>query len=318
MMAEVRFAAPWWLALLVVPVLLLWWRSSRRPRPAALTFSSTALLEVAAQARRFRPQRWLDVLWAAALGLLVLALARPQSEKAEAREDRRGINLMLALDFSGTMRTRDFFLDGRRISRSEGMKAISAEFIRARPNDRVGLVSFDRDAWLTSPLTLDHDWLLERLRFETNGVGTAIGSGLLVAVRHLQQHSNETRVAILMTDAENISAGPDPLAVAEAVRPLGVRLYCIQLLSPGQANPFSDLSELFTRMTSRTGGQFFRARTGADLRAVYAAIDRLETQKLEDRVQRAWRELFPWPAGTALGLWLVSQFLANTCWRRLP
>jgi Ca-activated chloride channel family protein len=318
MMAAIRIASPWWLVLLVVPVGLGWWRRSRRPRPAALTFSSIALLAAAAQARRFQPQRWLDGLGATALALTVLALARPQSEKAEAREDQRGINLMLALDFSGTMRTRDLFLDGRRVSRSEGLQRLSAEFIRGRPNDRVGLVSFDRDAWLSSPLTLDHDWLLERLRFETNGTGTAIGSGLLVAVEHLQQHSNETRVVVLMTDAENISAGPDPLAIAEAVRPLGIRLYCVQLLSPSQPNPISDLSELFTRMTTRTGGQFFRARTGADLRAVYAAIDRLERHKLRDRVQRGWRELFPGLALPALGLWLAAQVLAHTRWRRLP
>ena len=318
MMAAVRFAAPWWLALLAVPPLLWWWRRRRGARPPSLEFSSVSLLAAAAQARRFHPQPWLDGLWAAALLLFVAALARPQSEKAETREDTRGINLMLALDFSGTMRTRDFLLDGRRVSRSDGLKRISAEFIRSRPNDRVGLVAFDRDAWLSSPLTLDHDWVLARLELETNGTGTAVGSGLVVAVEHLQQHSNETRVVVLMTDAENISAGPDPAAIAEAVRSLGVRLHCIQLLSPGQPNPAGDLSDLFTRMAARTGGELFRARNGTDLRAVYAVIDRLETQKLSDRKQKSWRELFPWLAAPALGLLLTAQALAHTRWRRLP
>ena len=318
MIATLRLATPWWLVLLAMPPLFWWLRRRRKPRPPALGFSSTALLAAGSKSGRFRPQAWLDGLWAVALSLLVLALARPQTEKAEAREDTHGINLMLALDFSGTMRTRDFLLDGRRVSRSDGLKRISAEFIRGRPHDRVGLVGFDRDAWLSSPLTLDHDWLLARLERETNGTGTAVGAGLLVAVEHLQQHSNETRVVVLMTDAENISAGPDPTTIAEAVRKLGVRLHCIQLLSPGQANPTGDLADLFTRMANRTGGEFFRARSGADLRAVYTAIDRLEKQKLSDRVQRSWREWFPWLALPALGLLLTAQALAQTRWRRLP
>jgi Ca-activated chloride channel family protein len=317
MMAVLRFAAPAWLGLLLLPPLLVWWRARRR-RPAALAFSATALLAGAAQVRRFRPERWLEWLQAGAMLLLVLALARPQIEKAETREDPRGINIMLALDFSGTMRTRDFFLDGRSVSRSDGLKAISAEFIRGRANDRVGLVAFDRDAWLSSPLTLDHEWLLERLRSETNGSGTAVGSGLLVAAEHLQRHTNETRVIVLMTDAENISAGPDPAVIAEALRPLGIRAHGIQVLSPHQAAPVGDLSELFTHLATRTGGGFFRVRNGADLRAVYAAIDRLEKQKLSDRRQKAWRELFPWLAVPALGAVLTAQVLAHTGWRRLP
>lgn len=316
-MAALRFASPAWLALLLVPAWLVWWRA-RRQRPAALMFSATSLLTEAARAGRFRPERWLEWFQAGALALLVLALARPQIEKAETREDARGINIMLALDFSGTMRTRDFFLDGRRVSRSDGLKQISAEFIRGRTNDRVGLVAFDRDAWLASPLTLDHDWLLERLKSETNGSGTAVGSGLLVAAEHLQHHTNETRIIVLMTDAENISAGPDPAVIAEALRPLGIRVYGIQVLSPHQAAPVGDLSELFTRLTSRTAGGFFRVRGGSDLRAVYAAIDRLEKQKLSDRQQKAWRELFPWLAMPALGVLLTAQTLAHTRWRRLP
>lgn len=316
MIASLRWASPWGLLALLLPVCWLIWRL--RHRPAALEYSSIGLLAAAAQAREGGPRRWLDALWTLALTLLVLALARPQTETAETREDARGINLMLALDFSGTMRTRDFFLDGRRVSRSEGLKHISAEFIRSRPNDRIGLVSFDRDAWLSSPLTLDHDWLLERLKIETNSTGTAVGSGLLVSVEHLQQYSNETRVVILMTDAENISAGPAPAAIADALHPLGVRIHCIQILSPGQPAPASDLSELFTRMTARTGGEFFRVRSGTDLRTVYAAIDRLEKQKLTDRREKAWHELFPWLAVPALGFLLTAELLAHTRWRRLP
>ena len=118
MMGTFQFASPWWLLALVPVAALAWWRG-RRGRSAALAFSSTALLGTAARSVRTRPGRWLAGFRIAALAFLVLALARPQIEKAETREDARGINLMLTLDFSGTMRTMDFFLDGRRMSRSQ-------------------------------------------------------------------------------------------------------------------------------------------------------------------------------------------------------
>lgn len=317
MSGGLRWAAPAWLAALLLVALLAWWRR-RRGRTAALAFSSTAILSAAAQTARRSPARWLARFRWAALGLVILALARPQVEKAENREDARGINIMLALDFSGTMRTRDFILEGRRVSRTAALQQISAEFIRARPNDRVGLVCFDRDAYLASPLTLDHEWLLERLAHETNSTGTDVGSALVVSAQHLQQHTNETRVIVLMTDAENISNGPEPDAVAEALRPLGIRLHCVQILSPSSSRFQEDLSELFTHAAVRTGGAFFRVRSAPDLRAVYAQIDQLEKQKLTDTRQKSWRELFPWLALPALGLLLVEQVLGQTRWRRLP
>ncbi len=317
MMGTIQLASPWWLLALAPVAALAWWRG-KRGRSAALVFSSTTLMGAAARGVRAKPGQWLAVFRAIALIFLILALARPQLEKAETREDARGINLMLTLDFSGSMRTLDFFLEGRRISRSRGLKKLSAEFIHARPHDRVGLVSFDRDACLLSPLTLDHDWLLSRLEAEVNGSGTAIGPALIVAAEHLQRYTNETRVILLMTDAENITGWPEPDTVAETLRPLGIRVHCVQILSPNQASPASDLSEMLTLTAVRTGGSFFRVRSGPDLRAVYAAIDQLEKQKLSDRKQKGWRELFPWLALPGLALLLAEQALAHTRWRRLP
>jgi len=312
-----RLASPAWLLALAALAFLAWWRGRAGPG-AALVFSSIRWLGAAGRDLRRSPGRWLVALRLLALGFIVLALARPQIPKAEFREDVRGINLMLALDFSGSMRTRDFLLDGRQVTRSAALQQISAEFIRARTNDRLGLVCFDRDAYLASPLTLDHDWLLARLAQETNGVGTDVGSGLVVAAHHLQQHTNETRVVILMTDAENISAGPEPEAVAEALHPLGVRVHCVQLLSPHESAVHDELTALLTRTAVRTGGEFFRVRSGADLRAVYRAIDSLEKRKLSDTRQKGWQELFPWLALPALVLLLAEQFWAHTRGRRLP
>jgi len=316
-MTGFRLASPLWLLLLLLLPLLARWRGRAGLRPA-LRYPSRSLLGPGAHAVRSGPGAWLTALRFVSLALLVVALSRPQVEKSESREDTRGINLALALDFSGTMRTRDFLLDGRRVSRSDGLKRICAEFIRSRPNDRIGLVSFDRDAYLAGPLTLDHEWLLERLRREENGTGTAVGSALAIAAQHLQRHTNETRVAILMTDAENISAGPPPEIVAEALAPLGIRVHVIQLVSPDEATPQNDLSAYLTRAVARTGGEYFRVRNGQHLRAVYRQIDKLEKQKLTDRRIRAYRELFPWLAIPALALLALELVLAHTWWRRLP
>lgn len=313
-----RFASPWWFLALVPLGLLVWRIAGRRGGAPALVFSAIGALGPGVRPARGGPGRWLLTARACAGVFLVLAMARPQVQKSETREDARGINIVLVLDFSGTMKTKDFVLDGRRVSRSLGLKQISAEFIRSRPNDRVGVVSFDREASLVCPLTLDHDWLLERLKLEINGSGTAIGPALLVAADHLQEHTNETRVMVLMTDAENITDSPDPDRVAEALRPVGIRMHCVQILSPDQGIPAGDLSELLTHATARTGGGFYRVRGGADLRAVYATIDKLEKQKLSDRKQKAWRELFPWPAMAGLIVLFIGQLLGDTLWRRLP
>lgn len=313
----VHFAAPWWLAALLLLPLLAWWRA-RKARPPALQFSSAKLLAAASRAPSFRPHRWLAGMRLLGLALIIIALARPQIEKWEAREDTRGINIMLTLDFSGTMNTLDFSVEGRRVTRSKGLKKLSSEFIRARINDRVGLVTFDRDASLVCPLTLDHEWLVNRLESEANGTGTAIGPALVVAASHVQQYTNETRVVILMTDAENITGWPEPDTVAETLRPLGIRVHCVQILSPDKGFPANDLSELLTHTATRTGGKFFRVRNGSDLRSVYDSIDQLEKQKLSDQKQKGWRELFMWLALPALGMLLLEQVLSQTAWRRLP
>jgi Ca-activated chloride channel family protein len=312
-----RFQSPEWLLLLLLLPVAVWWRG-RMARHAALLYPGRALLGPAVRTPRRRPGAWLATVRLLVFALVILALARPQSLKSESREDRRGINIVLALDFSGTMRTRDFLLEGRRVARADGLKHISADFIRGRPNDRIGLVTFDRDAHLASPLTLDQEWLLAQLKVERNGTGTAVGSALVVAADHLQRHTNETRVIVLMTDAENNSAGPPPDVVAEALRPLGIRVHAIQIVSPNDARPGGDLSEYLTRAAVRTGGEYSRVRNAADLEAVYRRIDRLEKQKLTEVRQKSWHELFPWLALPALGVFLGELVLGHTVWRRLP
>ena len=179
-----RFAAPWLLLALLLLPLWMWLRGRFAP-VAAVQFSSSQLLAAASRRTRSTRGRLLLALRYLALALLIVALARPQVDKGLSEREALGINIMFVLDFSGTMKTKDFSLDNKRISRAEAMKRVVAEFIKARPNDRIGAVFFDKGAHLISPLTLDHDWLNAQLALEEPTQGTAPGSGMLIAAESL-------------------------------------------------------------------------------------------------------------------------------------
>ena len=140
-----RFAAPWLLLLLLLIPLWAWLRGRFAP-VAAVSFSSGELLRAASKQARFRRKQWLAMFRYLALALLLLALARPQVEKGLGDEDAKGINIMLVMDFSGTMKTKDFMMENKKVSRSDALIKVTAEFLRARPKDKIGAVRFDMDA----------------------------------------------------------------------------------------------------------------------------------------------------------------------------
>jgi len=309
----------WWLlaALLAVP---LWaWLRGRYAPVAAVEFPSSDLLRPTSRKTRFRHGHWLLFFRYLALGMLVLALARPQVEKGFSDVDAKGINIMLVLDWSSSMKKRDFTIERKRASRAEALVKVISEFMRARKSDRVGLVRFDRDAFLISPLTLDHDWLITRLKEEKNGQGTAPGSGMVIAAEHLLPATNQTKVMIVVTDADQVNQGPEPEEVARALAPLGVKVHVIQIVdfkdmaaSNLQWNQMAQVPKL------TPGGQFFQVADFLGLRSVYREIDRLEKATFKEDKQRNYRELMAWPAVPALALLLLELVLGQTAWRRLP
>ena len=313
-----RFAMPWLLLLLLLIPLWAWLRGRFSP-VAAVLFSSGELLRAASRQARFRRKQWLAIFRYLALVLLLLALARPQVEKGLGDEDAKGINIMLVMDFSGTMKTKDFMMDNKKVSRSDALIKVIGEFLRARPKDKIGGVRFDMDAFLISPLTLDHDWMIARLKDEKPGRGTAPGSGLLIAAEHLLPATNQTKVIILVSDAEQVNAGPPPKDVAKELAKLSIKVHLIQVVD------FKDMGMLrqdreneMVQVPKLTGGQSFQVADYAGLRSVYQQIDKLEKAHFTEGKQKSYRELMAWFAAPALALLLLELLLRQTVWRRLP
>jgi Ca-activated chloride channel family protein len=312
-----RFAQPWWLlALLLVPLWM--WLRGRVAPVAAVQFSSSKLL--AAARRKTRSARgWLLIGWRyLALVLLILALARPQVDKGLSEREAMGINIMFVLDFSGTMKTKDFMLENKRISRADAMKRVVGEFIKARPEDRIGAVYFDAGAHLISPLTLDHDWLINQLALEEPTRGTAPGSGMLIAAESLVPAKNQTKLIITVTDADQINEGPEPDEVAKVIAPMGIKNHVIQMIDYGQMDRYTASGQILQDVARITGGKFFKVADTNGLRNVYHQIDQLEKSAFKEKKQKVWKELMEWFALPALMLLLLEFLLSRTLWRRLP
>jgi Ca-activated chloride channel family protein len=216
------------------------------------------------------------------------------------------------------MKTKDFSMDSKRISRAEAMKRVVAEFIKARPSDRIGAVYFAKDAHVISPLTLDHDWLAGQLALEEPRQGTAPGSGMLLAAEALLPAKNQTKVIVTLTDADQINEGPEVDAVAKAIAPLGMKNHVIQMVDLTQAQRYTASGTVLKEVATITGGQFFKVSDYKGLRAVYQTIDQLERSAFKERKQKVWRDLMPWLAVPALGLLLLEFVLGHTVWRKLP
>jgi Ca-activated chloride channel homolog len=312
-----RFESWWFLFLLLLIPIWAWLRGRVAP-VAAVEFHSGDLLRAAARKPHSHRRRWLMMLRFLALTLLILALARPQVEKGLSDFEAKGVNIMLVLDWSGTMKKKDFIIENKRATRAQALVKVISEFMRARPQDRIGLVRFDADAFLISPLTLDHDYLITRLKEEKNGRGTAPGSGMLIAAEALLGATNQSKVMIVVTDAEQVNQGPPPAEVCKAIVPYAIKTHVIQMVDfKDMAHTSRQWNEM-AEVPKLTGGQFFQVADFVGLRSVYRMIDRLEKATFKEDKQRNWRELMGWFAVPALSLLLLELLLRQTVWRRLP
>jgi Ca-activated chloride channel homolog len=184
------------------------------------------------------PDDWLSALRLLVLALLILGLARPQFGRGTTEVDASGIDIVLAVDVSGSMEALDFELAGRPVSRIEVVKQVVSRFIEDRPNDRIGLVAFAGRPYLVSPLTLDHDWLQQRLDQVRIGMvedGTAIGSAIASSVNRLREQEAKSRIVILLTDGMNNAGKVPPALAAEAAESLGIKVYTIGAGTRGNA-----------------------------------------------------------------------------------
>ena len=328
------FAHGWFLFALALLPLLAWLRGKRGARPA-FVYSSVTLLKNVSKASRSRAGAFLHALRWLALALLIVAMARPQRTKTESTTHASGVDIVIAIDLSGSMESEDFEIKGARVNRITVAKDTIAKFIEKRPSDRIGLVAFAARAYIAAPLTLDHDFLqanLQRLNLHTIEDGTAIGGGLSASVNRLRDIRSKSKIVILMTDGQNNAGKIPPLTAAEAAKALGVKVYTIGVGIRGKApfpqmTPFGkryvmmdvDIDEdTLTAIAEKTGGKYFRADSTATLGKIYDEIDQFEKTEavVKKFVQR--EELFRWAAVPGLLLLLIEVTLANTMWRKLP
>jgi len=244
--------------------------------------------------------------------------------------------MMLALDVSGSMESLDLKLQGQPASRVEVVKSVVSEFIKQRTDDRLGLLIFAGKPYLISPLTLDHDWLLQNLERVKIGLiedSTAIGSAIAAGVNRLRDQPAKSKVLILLTDGQNNAGKVAPLTAAEAAKALGVRVYTIGIGVKGQA-PYpmrdafgnvhmqmieTDVDEgMLQKIADETGGHFFRATDTDALRQIYAQIDRLEKTTHVLKKFEHYDELFAWALVPGLLLIGLEVLLAQTRYRRVP
>jgi Ca-activated chloride channel family protein len=335
--SQVEFAYPWVLSLLaLLPVLAI--LRGRHGRAPAIEYSGLSLFAGLGRARRINAGGWLSALRYLVLAACIVALARPQEVDSSTQVQESGIDMMLAIDLSPSMEALDYHKDGQDLSRVEVVRETVGSFIQARPNDRIGMVVFSGEAYLMSPLTLDHDWLLQNVdRLHTGswvGDATAIGSALATCANRLRDVKSKSKIIVLLTDGANNAGKITPLAAAEAAHALGIKIYTIGAGSADVArfpmrDPFTgrinyttipvDIdNDALQKIADIGGGKFYRAADYDTLKHVYQEINQLETNKATVKHFHHVKEYFfyaLYPGLLILGLELA---LAHTRFRRVP
>lgn len=328
-----ELAYPWVLVLLPLPLLLLWRRPPAQPVAAPVLPTGHWLAGLPGVSRQGNGvPRWRKALWALIWTLLVIALARPQHVGEEIQLPVSGRDLMLIVDISPSMDEQDMILRGRSINRLQAVKLVLEDFIARREGDRLGLILFGTEPYVQAPLTFDRktvQTLLQEAGLGMAGRATAIGDAVGLAIKRLRDRPQEQRVAILLTDGANTAGEITPDKATEIAQAASVRLYTIGigaetmlqrgLLGSRRVNPSRDLDEaLLTRMAEQTGGRYFRARSLPELELIYESINQLEPIELEGKRFRPITELYAWPAGIALCLWLLLMLARypGSGWRR--
>lgn len=289
-----EFASPKYFLLLVLLVpMILWYIFREKKSHADLQFSSLRAFKGMRHAGRIWLRHFSFILEVLAIFFLVVALARPQSSNSWQTYTSEGIDIVLALDISGSMLARDFSPD-----RLEAAKEVATKFILERPQDKIGLVIFSGESFTQCPLTTDQAVLVNLLREVKSGMvedGTAIGLGLANAVNRLKDSPAKSKVVILLTDGVNNMGAVAPMTAAELARTYGIRVYTIGVGTYGEApypvqTPFGVQlqnvpveidEESLQQISTLTGGKYFRATDNNKLKEIYGEIDQLEKSRIE-------------------------------------
>lgn len=314
-------------ALAIIPLLVLWYVLKYWKRQAVIGFSSAQFF-AGKTGWKSKMHHVLFALRLLAIGTIIVALARPQSSSSWQDVKTEGIDIVIAFDISSSMLARDF-----EPNRLEAAKEVAIEFIKNRPDDRIGLVVYSGESFTQCPLTTDHDKLINLFEQLENGMvtdGTAIGMGLANAVNRLKESAAKSKVVILLTDGESNMGSIPPITAAEIAITFGVKVYTIGVGTKGQAPmPVQDMfgrvryqnmdvnidEETLTQIAELTNGQYFRATDNASLESIYTEIDTLEKTIIEEtQYEKKYEEFFPL-ALIALGLLMLELILRKSLFK---
>ncbi|WP_211604554.1 vWA domain-containing protein [Porphyromonas gingivalis] len=318
-----------WL-LILLPLIATWYILQARKTSATMTISSLKPFEGGRRGLKVYLRHSLPILRALSVGFLIIALARPQNTNSWQKDSIEGIDIMLAMDVSGSMQAMDF-----KPNRLEAAKDVAISFINNRPNDNIGMVTFAGESFTQCPLTTDHTVLLNMVQDLQMGVlddGTAIGMGLATAVNRLKDSKAKSRVVILLTDGSNNMGDITPRMAADIARTFGIRVYTVGVGTRGEA-PFPIQTEFGVRIQNVpvdideptldgiaevSGGKYFRAVDNETLNEIYKEIDKLEKTRLMTKSFKAYEEKYFVYALIAFLLLLTEFLLRNTLLRSNP
>jgi len=315
-----HFAWPWMALALPLPLLMRWLLPRAQGRSAGVLFAPFVAQETASETRlpgigAMHWRRWLaGLIWL----LLVIAAMAPERLDKAVELPRKGRNIMLAVDVSGSMQTPDMDRT-RKLDRLEAVKEVASEFIRRREGDRTGLILFGSRPYVQAPLTFDRqtvETLLQESMVGIAGQETAIGDAIGLAIKRLRHADKQDTVLVLLTDGSNTTGQLNPRQAAELAQQVGLKIYTIGVggepivgqdvfgkpLTRYRAELDEDTLKFIARIT---GGQYFRATDRAGLSAIYALLDQLEPAAGKGRTLRPVTALYYWPLGAAFLLSLV-------------
>ncbi len=303
-----------------------------RAESVSIKYSDLKIVRRAAKTGRQKFRFVLTLLRIFAITAFVLAFARPQAGTENREVSAEGVDIMLALDVSGSMKAEDFKPYNRLYVAKEEIK----KFVQKRISDRIGLVIFSQSSFTQCPLTLDYGVLLnflEQVKFGMIQDGTAIGMALANSINRLRETPSKSKIIVLLTDGVNNAGQIDPLTAATIANTMGVKIYAIGVGKPGNAMyPVDDPifgkryvylpneidEETLQQIADKTGGKYFRARSEKELEQIYTEIDNLEKTEIKVSEYVQYKELFPDFVYTGLILLILEILLAQTVFRKIP
>ncbi len=328
-----RFASPYFLMLLmIIPISILYRRKKRFDPVMAVpmgirSVKSSIFLKIG---------KMLLGLKYAALALMIVAIARPQWGTQQIDVSTEGVNIVMALDLSGSMAALDFKLKGKIVNRLDAIRSVAQEFISKRANDRIALVVFGTNAYTQLPLTSDYNTIasiLDKLQIGAAGDNTAIGDAIGISLKRLEDLKSKSNIIILLTDGESNAGEISPEAAAEIAVQRKVKIYTIGVGTQGEA-PFLvrhpilgdryvyrkvNMDEkVLTDIAKKTGGLYFRAEDTDGLKKIYDTIDKLEKTEIKMKSFAEYKEFYPYFLLSAFVILCIWIILSNTRFLRVP